>query len=76
VIVVVPAVNGVTTPLEETVATVGSELIQVPPVVVLARVPFVPIQSALGPVIAAGVGYTTTLMLVVLEQPLAVVVYT
>jgi hypothetical protein len=51
-----PADTPVTTPVELTVATVVLLLDHVPPVVALANNIVLPTQTALAPVIAAGVG--------------------
>jgi hypothetical protein len=59
--VAVPVATPVTTPvLDATVATAVFELVQVPPVVVLARVVVDPTQVVAVPVIAFGLGLTET----------------
>jgi hypothetical protein len=58
VIVVTPEVSPVTVPELETVPTIGTLLLQVPPPVVLDKLIVDPIHTEVGPLIAAGVRFT------------------
>lgn len=56
----VPAAAAVTRPAVLIVATDAAELLHVPPAVASESVAVVPMHSADGPLIAAGVAYTVT----------------
>lgn len=67
--VVVPITTPVTIPVERpTVATPGALLVQVPPPG-LNTVTVAPAQTAIGPVMAVGSGFTVTVMVVVQPVP-------
>lgn len=72
----VPAVNAVTTPVLETVATAVLLLDQTPPAAVLAKVVVEPTQTAVLPVIAGTTGTAFTVIGKVLEalHPFAVTI--
>jgi hypothetical protein len=58
----VPGDTPVTTPVPETVATVGVPLIHTPPVVAVARVVVLPAQTVSVPVMGNGLGLTAIVM--------------
>ena len=58
--VAVPAATPVTIPVLPTVAVAVFDELQLPPVVVLARVMVAPVHARPGPVMAAGIVYTVT----------------
>ena len=68
-IVVVPKATPVTTPVAEMVAAAVLLLVHAPPAVVFARVIVVPGQTVDGPVIAAGIGLTLTMVVAVQVPP-------
>jgi hypothetical protein len=74
VIIDVPEDTPVTTPVPATtVATAGVALLQVPPAVASLSVVVDPAQTLVVPVIAAGNGFTTTVVAAGLTHPLLLV---
>jgi hypothetical protein len=59
-IVAVPEPTALTTPVDPTVATEASLVLQLPPVLMSLSVEVEPAQSVVGPVMPAGIGLTVT----------------
>ena len=78
-ILAVPVVMPLTTPVVDTVAMVGAELLQIPPVIASVKVVVLPTQTDLLPPMGtgvAGIGFTVTEVPIELEHPRpSVIVY-